>query len=1180
MRKIIALLVCQLIALHALATVFTVTSNADSGQGTLREALTLAAANSNTLQDRIIFNMADPSEAGRTITLLSQLPKISSNLVIDGSTQPGATFGKSGAKIIIQPSNPNSAYSPFLLINVDGFEMYGLYLRDFLGDLPYNSSSVIFVNNCKNIKIGAPAKGNVFSNVTRPFSSVWGYSQTPALSPNGVENITVYSNFFGFEPDGKSYRGNPVSLNGGFDISGCSGTVTIGGTDVQRNYFGGMLSSIECQGTMPADNYETVINITNNYFNYDIDGNFSPLRLAGGYQLNTIHIANADPNLLSMVMKYTIHIINNKIQYPANIIASPVSGEVVMQGNQINYDYAANPMDFFTGWVGFTSQDRVLIGGENPGESNAIYGAQLNILSRKSVLIQHNSIYCVKDHSVWVPAVSYMGTPLALPVVTITSASLTKVAGTATPLSKVELFWDDDCQYCQPLTYITTVNADATGKWQYDGAIQKGVIASATKDGFTSLFTQAAWYEGGKITHYSCTEGGSVKSTVVHDGSYQWKDMNGNIISTAPEISGLSAGTYTLRMLNGTCSSPDYTFKIFDATPQVNDNNRKIIQPSCTAKGSVTGLSLANNPAITNDAYYQGQPNIYTYKWFDVLGNVKSTSIDLTNADAGTYKLQITYNNGCTTTYGPITLTNSTGPTINPTTAIATPANCGESTGSITNVTVTGGTGTIKYIWRNAQGQQVSSAKDLLNQLPGIYTLLVADDGNCTPLASADITIPTLNGVTIDESGATASPVSCGGNGDNVGSINGIKVSGDTGSAEYMWYDEKDVYVGKTHDPYFTTIKPGKYYMRVKNGSCLSAPTKQYTIIRDVNNTDYAKYMAVPAISGTICGKSNGSILVTISAPASADIKAYRWVAKLNGQTIGGNSNSVTGLDVGVYQLYITGNNNCEKFVSEFTVGALPGLSLNTTGVQVRDDNCNQGLGSVTGLKIIPAGNPVTCKWTDATGTIMGSTADLTNLHAGTYTLNITDGTICRQTLVYTIGNNSANLNAPTVTDVQLCTAGEALLNVSGVTKGYSYRLYDDLGSATPIDAQPSGKFKITVTGNRSYYVSQFVGDCESARTEVKVVLGGLSALKLPNAISPNGDGVNDTWKLTGIESYPTANVQIYTRAGQKVFESIGYAMPFNGVYNGTPLAAGTYYYIINLNTGCSLLSGSLTVIR
>src|SRR5690242_19627082 len=92
-------------AFSAMANTFTVTSNADIGPGSLRDAINQAAVNSAT-SNLIIFNIADQSRAGRTITIASALPKLPSNLTIDGTTQPGTPFGISAAGIIIVDANP------------------------------------------------------------------------------------------------------------------------------------------------------------------------------------------------------------------------------------------------------------------------------------------------------------------------------------------------------------------------------------------------------------------------------------------------------------------------------------------------------------------------------------------------------------------------------------------------------------------------------------------------------------------------------------------------------------------------------------------------------------------------------------------------------------------------------------------------------------------------------------------------------------------------------------------------------------------------------------------------------------------------------------------------------------------------------------------------------------------
>src|SRR5688572_9943309 len=73
--------------------------------------------------------------------------------------------------------------------------------------------------------------------------------------------------------------------------------------------------------------------------------------------------------------------------------------------------------------------------------------------------------------------------------------------------------------------------------------------------------------------------------------------------------------------------------------------------------------------------------------------------------------------------------------------------------------------------------------------------------------------------------------------------------------------------------------------------------------------------------------------------------------------------------------------------------------------------------------------------------------------------------------------------------------------------------------------------------------------------------------VRVPNAFSPNGDGINDDWKITNLLTYPEATLQVFNRHGQKVFESRGYNVPWKGTYNSQPLPVGTYYYVIDLKT-------------
>ena len=69
----------------------------------------------------------------------------------------------------------------------------------------------------------------------------------------------------------------------------------------------------------------------------------------------------------------------------------------------------------------------------------------------------------------------------------------------------------------------------------------------------------------------------------------------------------------------------------------------------------------------------------------------------------------------------------------------------------------------------------------------------------------------------------------------------------------------------------------------------------------------------------------------------------------------------------------------------------------------------------------------------------------------------------------------------------------------------------------------------------------------------------------LNDIISPNGDGINDTWHILNIEKYPNNSIKVYNRWGNKVFESRGSYSPWNGNYRGERLPSGSYYYHIDL---------------
>ena len=86
-----------------------------------------------------------------------------------------------------------------------------------------------------------------------------------------------------------------------------------------------------------------------------------------------------------------------------------------------------------------------------------------------------------------------------------------------------------------------------------------------------------------------------------------------------------------------------------------------------------------------------------------------------------------------------------------------------------------------------------------------------------------------------------------------------------------------------------------------------------------------------------------------------------------------------------------------------------------------------------------------------------------------------------------------------------------------------------------------------------------------------------------PNTITPNGDNMNDTWKIPNLDTtYPEHIISIYNRWGQMLIEFENYADQWNGEINdGSELPEGTYYYILQRTPSDSEpLTGTITILR
>ena len=106
------------------------------------------------------------------------------------------------------------------------------------------------------------------------------------------------------------------------------------------------------------------------------------------------------------------------------------------------------------------------------------------------------------------------------------------------------------------------------------------------------------------------------------------------------------------------------------------------------------------------------------------------------------------------------------------------------------------------------------------------------------------------------------------------------------------------------------------------------------------------------------------------------------------------------------------------------------------------------------------------------------------------------------------------------------------------------------------------------------------VTDINGCEATDDVLIRVLKNFRIPNTFTPNHDGINDNWIIKNLSDYPEAFVQVFNRYGQLVFESRGYAKPWDGTMNGKELPFGTYYYIIEPGNGRKPYTGYVTIIK
>ncbi len=175
----------------------------------------------------------------------------------------------------------------------------------------------------------------------------------------------------------------------------------------------------------------------------------------------------------------------------------------------------------------------------------------------------------------------------------------------------------------------------------------------------------------------------------------------------------------------------------------------------------------------------------------------------------------------------------------------------------------------------------------------------------------------------------------------------------------------------------------------------------------------------------------------------------------------------------------------------------------------------------------------------------------ITVQEAGDYTITVYNEEGCSTTETITV----RNYEDPVVID--LITGPDYIEAIVEDTSLYTY-------SIDGVYFQPDPRFMGIENGTYTIYAKSTQGCISTLGT-----IGLITQNAIANVFTPNGDGFNDYWIVKGLDAFPQATVQVFSREGKEVLKTIvGNGFAWDGKFLGRRLPSNDYWYIIKLPDG------------
>lgn len=595
-----------------------------------------------------------------------------------------------------------------------------------------------------------------------------------------------------------------------------------------------------------------------------------------------------------------------------------------------------------------------------------------------------------------------------------------------------------------------------------------------------------------------------------------------------------------------------------------------------THDGTTTPQNLIISPdPITLSVVNLPNPDTYQYQWYrDLTLIVGETGSSLNVTQSGMYFAQVDYgecsDNGTTNSNMPDVCIGAVGGS----TTINTPSKTALCSGETETLTVSTAVSSPNYQWLK-DGVEITGAigatyvvDGSAGDFAGDYQVSVSEGGNCPEIS------PVVTFTNADDFIVTR---------DNAANLvllpsdtQTLSVTTDAPSPTFQWFRGATP-VGTNSDTYDAT-QPGTYYCAVTQTGICPSPTTKNSETTEVVTPASFELVIDYGTSYSACVDTNVTIDVDIinavladgtRIDVTSDVQsgfAYQW--RRNGVDVSGATSS---------SISLTDTTENGDYVVDGILSTYSPTS-NTLSVQL---STNETLAiSSTSTVYCSASDTITISTTtDLSAESFQWQRDGASVNTTDVALDVNEPGTYRLVIDKNGCDLISNEIAITPLDPDLITLDPAgtLVFPEGTTRtvtasgGTAYRWYDSN------NVEISNTNSVALDSEGDYILIANIDNCEITR---QFTVEYLDTFKVPNVITPNGDGFNDQWILPNSYSNKTdVSVIIYRESGEEVLNVQDYKNDWPTSTISFPTQNMVFYYVIK-NATATLKQGTITVIR